>query len=341
MGSKDETVDFGLSPGERFEPDDLDDFDLSRPHIMTALGPSDPASLGLTLHHEHVICKPLDVGAEDPDLMLDDPARSLAELEDAFRVGLRAIVDMTPADYSRDVTDICWIAQRSPVHIIVVTGHHKDKHAAPYLGERSVDEIASNNIREVKEGIDGTAVRAGVVKAGTSLNEITTVEERVLRAAARTHLATGVPISTHTDRGTMALEQLAIFADEGVSRDRVVVGHLDFALDEAYLRRVLDTGAFVSFDQVSKSKYASDRERAAMLKRLIDAGHSSQLLISGDLARKSYLLAYGGSPGWRYLIEQFPLFMMEAGIEAAAVRQILIDNPSRALTISAASSAAL
>jgi predicted metal-dependent phosphotriesterase family hydrolase len=333
--SRDETYVFGLAPGERFEPneDEEEPFDLAKPHVMTALGPIDPDDLGFTLHHEHVVCKPLDVGTADPDLMLDDPARSLAELEDAFNVGLRAIVDMTPADYGRDILDATWVAQHSSVHLILITGHHKDAHAAPYVGDESIDEIAARNVRELTEGIDGNSIKAGLIKAGTSLNRITAVEDRVLRAAARAHLATGAPISTHTDRGTMALEQIAVLREEGVDPQRVIVGHLDFALDEAYLRRVLDTGTFISFDQISKTKYASDEDRAAMVKRLVDAGFADRLLLSGDLARKSYLKAYGGGPGWSYLVEEFPILLMEAGLDAPTVRRLFVDNPARALTI--------
>lgn len=330
---KDETFDFGLEPGESFEPEELeDDFGADQPHVMTALGPIPPDALGVTLHHEHIIAKPLDAGSGDPDLLLDSTEMALAELEDAFSVGVRTIVDMTPADYGRDPTAIYWVAQRSPVHIVVVTGHHKHLHAAPWIGDRSIEEIAATSISEIQGGIAGTPIRAGVIKAGTSLNEITAVEERVLRAAARAHLATGAPISTHTDKGTMALEQLAILRNEGVDSARVIVGHLDFALDEAYLQKVLATGAFVSFDQVSKEKYAPDAARAAMLHRLAAAGHLGQLLISGDLARKSYWLAYGGVPGFRYLVESFPVMLMEAGFSATSVRQMLVDNPALALS---------
>jgi phosphotriesterase-related protein len=325
--------DWGLAEGESFEPDELaDEIGVDQPHVMTALGPVDPGALGVTLHHEHVIAKPMDVGAADPDLLLDSPDAAFAELEDAFFVGLRAIVDMTPADYGRDPAAILWVAQRAPVHVIVVTGHHKHLHAAPWVGDKSASEIAAVSIDEIRNGIDGTGMRAGVIKAGTSLNEITGVEDRVLRAAAIAYKETGAPISTHTDKGTMALEQLAVLRDEGVPSQRVIVGHLDFALDEDYLLRVLDTGAFASFDQVSKEKYAPDAERAAMLKRLADAGYLDRLLISGDLARKSYWLSYGGGPGFRYLVESFPVSLMEAGFTAADVRQILVDNPQMALT---------
>lgn len=324
--------DWGLAPGESFEPEELDDISTDQPHVMTALGPIAPGALSLTLHHEHVIAKPMDVGSKDPDLLLDSVDAAIAELEDAFYLGLRGIVDMTPADYGRDPAAILWVAQRVPVHVVVVTGHHKHPHAAPWVGDKSVAEIAAESISEILDGIGGTTLRAGVIKAGTSLNEITEVEERVLRAAAQAHLATGAPISTHTDKGTMALEQIAILHQEGVDPTRVIVGHLDFALDEDYLLRVLDTGAFVSFDQVSKTKYAPDEDRAAMIAKLASRGHLNQLLISGDLARKSYWLAYEGGPGFRYLFESFPVTLMEAGLSAVDVRTILVENPEIALT---------
>lgn len=329
----DTTYDFGLEPGESFEPDDLtEDFDLSQPHVMTALGPIEPEALGITLHHEHIIAKPTDVGADDPDLLLDSVDAALAELEDAYYAGARTIVDMTPADYGRDPAAIYWVAQRAPVHIVVATGHHKHLHAAPWVENRTAQEIANVSIDEIRNGIAGTPVRPGVIKAGTSLNEITDVERRVLQAAAIAHCETGAPISTHTDKGTMALEQLSILRDAGVSPERVIVGHLDFALDEDYLLRVLDTGAFVSFDQVSKEKYAPDSARAQMMRKLADAGHLGQLLFSGDLARKSYWLAYGGGPGFRYLVESFPVILMEAGFSALEVRQLLVDNPQLTLS---------
>ena len=322
--------------------DDLDErlaaedetIDLVRPHVMTALGPIDPGALGVTLHHEHVIAKPLDVGADDPDLLLDDVHAALDELEDFHSVGGRAVLDATPRDYGRDIAALTWVAQRSPVHLIVVTGHHKGRHAASHVAGKSPDEVAAESVRELTDGIDGTATKAGAIKAGTSLNEILPEEETVLRAAARAHLATGAPITTHTERGTMALEQIAVLREEGVDPSRVILGHMDFKLDdEAYLRSVIETGAFVSFDQISKTKYASDEARAAMVKMLVDAGHGEQLLLSGDLARKSYLRAYGGGPGLAYLVERFPLLLMEAGLDAPMVRRLLVDNPARALTI--------
>jgi predicted metal-dependent phosphotriesterase family hydrolase len=330
----DEEFDYGLAEGESFEPVDLDDdFDLSQPHVMTALGPIDPGALGFTLHHEHVFNRTNPLSAADADLILDDPAASLTDLEVYFAAGGRAIVDMGPADYGRSVEDLRWIAQRSPVHVILTTGHHKDLICAPYLGDYDTDTIVANNLRDLQQGIDRTEVRAGLVKAGTSLNEITAVEQRVLEAAAKTQVASGAPISTHTERGTMALEQVELLTTAGADPGKIILGHLDFRLNDVpFLLDVLGSGVFVSFDQWAKTKYAADEDRASVLHKLADAGYLGQLLISGDMARKSNHFGYGGTIGFDYFLDRVPLFLMDAGFDAPSVRTIFIDNPARALT---------
>jgi phosphotriesterase-related protein len=290
---------------------------------MTALGPIEPGALGLTLHH--AISRPTEL--DDPDGMVDGLAAALAELEDAFQVGLRSIVDMTTADTGRDMRDVVWVTRRAPVHIILATVYHGYKKEAPTARDAVTQLIAETFIRELTDGIDGSDVRAGVIWAGTSFNEITTVKRSVPEAAAIAQLATGGPIETHTGSGTMALEQVEALRNAGADLTNVAIGHLDDDLDERYLRSVLETGVFIFFDQVSMTENVSDTDRAAMLKRLIDSGHLSQLLVSGNLAQ-------GGGSGLRYLVERFPLVMMEAGLTAEQVRAIYIDNPARLLTIS-------
>src|SRR4051794_24115537 len=88
-----QTHDYGLDEQEHFEPDELDEFfDLTQPHVMTALGPIRPDDLGFTLHHEHLIARVPALAAEDPDLVLDDREAALAELELFHGAGGRAIV---------------------------------------------------------------------------------------------------------------------------------------------------------------------------------------------------------------------------------------------------------
>ncbi len=331
-----EDSDYGLDAGESFEPSFLDDeraIDTTRePHVMTVLGPVAADDLGVCLHHEHILCDPVAVTADEPDFRLDDIDRASEEIESYLTAGGKAIVDASPRDYGRDIKGLRAIAQRVPVHIVAVTGRHKHLHAERMVNSLDVESLTHEYVTELVQGIGEEAIRPGVIKFGTSLDEMTPVEEAAARAAARTHLTTGAPITTHLETGTHAHRQLDVLEEEGVDLSRVILGHLDRSLDRDYLTSVLDRGAFCSFDQIGKRVYGEDDPKITMLLELLDDGYEDQLLISQDFARKSMLASYGGSPGLVHLIERFTLDLMERGAPAWIVMKLLVDNPARALT---------
>ncbi|HYH13063.1 MAG TPA: hypothetical protein VD789_11965, partial [Thermomicrobiales bacterium] len=132
---------------------------------------------------------------------------------------------------------------------------------------------------------------------------------------------------------TMALEQLELLAAAGVEASRVVVSHLDFVEDDAYIRAVADTGAFVSFDQLGKPYCGPDQPKARRIAELVRSGYRDQILISHDFARRSLLTGYSGRPGLSYIVEQFAIMLLEEGLEALDVRAILVDNTARAMAV--------
>lgn len=331
-----EDTDYGLDPGETFEPEDAGEepeVSTDGPYIMTVLGPIEPDELGITLVHEHLLCDPVAVTGEEPDFRLDNEDFASEEIEAFVTRGGRAIVECSPRDYGRDAAGLVRLAMRAPVHLIAVTGRHKDLHASQMENATDVERLTAEFVADVQEGMDGTEARAGVIKIGTSLNEITNVERASIEAAGAAHRSTGAPVTTHTEAGTMALEQIDLLGEAGVPPQRIIVGHLDRRLDFDYLSEVANRGVFLSFDQVSKTHYNSDVDRAAMIARLVGAGFGEQILLSHDHGRKSLYIAYGGYPGITYITERFMLQLMEAGVEAMDVRRMLIENPARALTI--------
>lgn len=325
---RDAEYDYGLEPGERFEPDEeLDEpFDLTRPHVMTALGPVDPGALGFTLPGEYVYCRP---PGGDPDLQLDDVARAVAELEGYALSGGRTLVDLSTGDFGRDAGEIRWVAERVPVHLVVAAGFRRFRPDTAEPGDTNSDEVAERIRRETVEGIDGTTVRAGVIVVGVTGNDIPEAEWEGVRAAARAHLTTGAPVTILADRGTRALETLSILVDAGVDPARVTTGGFDVTSDDDATRRLLGAGAFVRIQGWGRSP---EGELAAMVMRFLDAGYGEQLLISGGFSRRSQWLAYGGGPGFVHFIDKVPLTLMEAGLGALAVRLLFVENPARALT---------
>jgi phosphotriesterase-related protein len=238
------------------------------------------------------------------------------------------MVDASTPDYGRDLVGLHALAQLVPVHIIAVSGRHKHLHASLMAGAGDEELLVEELHADLND-----VIRPGLLKFGTSQDEITAVERANVQAVIRVAAEYGYPVTTHTEAGTMAHEQLALVESRGLDPRRVIVGHLDRRLEWSYLADVARTGAWLAFDQVGKSRFGPDRPKAEMIVRLAEAGFADQLLISQDLARTTDFITRGGSPGWTHLIERFTIELMEAGAGAMLVRNLLIDNPSRALTI--------
>ncbi|SRR6266702_406754 len=302
--------------------------------IMTVTGPLDPSLLGVTYAHEHLLGGPPDWSPDhqDSDLTMLSFDAAVKELEIFKLAGGQAVAEMSPSDYNRSPTQLRDLSITTGVHIIMTTGLHKEAFSHPFTAESTVDELAASFTRDVVNGVGQIVVRAGVVKAATSLNTITPGEEKVLRAAALTHLATGAPISTHTQNGTMGLEQLAIFKSLGVNLSRVAIGHVDRKLEYDYHKAMLDSGAYLIYDQISKEKYVPDRERVALLIRLVTEGYGDRIMLAGDFGRASYWTANGGGPGLTYILWRFVPWLISEGMSEEAARAMLTDNPARFFT---------
>lgn len=301
--------------------------------IRTVLGDIPPGELGVCYPHEHVLGQPPE-HLFDPDLLLTDENAAFRELTWFKEAGGRAIVDMSTPDYGRDAAGLKRISAATGVHIVCATGFNKEKFSEPFLRDASVEGLAANYTREIEVGIGDTGVRAGLIKASSSLDRVSPLAEKMFRAAARAHEQTGAPISTHTEAGTLALEQIELLRDGGVDPRRVIIGHLDRKLDWEYLRAIAASGVYLGFDQVGKEKYYPDRERIDFILRLTAEGFGRQVLLSGDLAKRSYLPGYGtgGGPGLTYILWRFVPWLREAGLAEDAIQDLIVHNPARALS---------
>ena len=312
--------------------------DDAAPMIQTVRGPIGAADLGVCYGHEHLLGSPPDPSPEEMDFVLDDEDAAVREMRNFRRAGGSAVVEMTTPDYGRDAAGLHRISERTGVHIVCAAGYNKDPFSAPFVGGASVEELTERFVREIVEGVDGSGVRAGLVKAASTLNEISPLAEKVFRAAAAAHLRTGAPISTHTEAGTMALEQVRLLESAGVDPRRVVIGHMDRKLDLSYHLEAASAGVFLGYDQIGKAQYYPDRARAEAIARLVDAGHGNQILLGGDLARRSYWPAWGHAegPGFAWILEGFVPRLREVGLSDAAIDDLLINNPARAFAFSEA-----
>lgn len=298
--------------------------------IRTVLGDVSPEGLGVTLGHEHIITGP-PADITDADLRMDNERKACDELVSFKAAGGSAMVEMTTVDYGRDIAALARISLQTGIHIIAATGYNKGKFADRISSQLSTQQIADWMIDEIRAGASRTQHRCGVIKAASSLDHAGPHERRVFEAAAAAHLATGVPISTHTEAGTWALEQMQLLRDFGVSPDRVLLGHLDRKPDIGYLREVAATGAYMGFDQCGKHKYLPDAARVELIVKLVTEGYARQLIVSGDMARCSSLQAYGGGPGYAHVPTTIAAHLTQAGLATQDIEALIGSNARRLL----------
>lgn len=299
--------------------------------VRTVLGDLEPSALGATAVHEHLLTEPR--AGQGDDLRLDDEERMAAELVRFREAGGEAILEATTPEFGRNPAGLRRLSGRTGVAVVAVTGHQHEDFWRGVLELESVseEELTERFLRDLTEGMDGTEARAGAIKVGTSLDEVTPAEHKVIRAAAAAQRATGAPIVTHTTAGTAALAQVEALEAAGADLSRVCVGHLDRRLVWEEHLALARRGVFLGYDQISKEKYAPDAERARFVGRLAEEGHAGQVVLGGDLARRSYHPSYGGGPGLAHLLEGFLPLLIAQGLSAEAARALVVDNPARLL----------
>ncbi|MCT1902053.1 phosphotriesterase [Oceanobacillus sojae] len=324
--------------------------------IRTIHGDIKPSTLGFTYSHEHIVCRPpYWVEQEKDDLLLDDKEKSKLDVLDFQKLGGQAIVDATAVDYGRDIQAVKEIAEETGITIIGTAGFNKSflwdasipEHVKKVTGDyatyyqwidaKSVNELADFVIREIEEGLEGTGIRGGQVKFGTGYNRITPLEEKTLRAVAIAHHETKAPMHSHTEAGTMGLEQIELLQKENVNLEYMSFGHMDRNPDPYYHEQIAQTGAYLSFDGISKIKYAPESTRIQCILDLVKKGYEDQILVSGDTARKSYYKHYDYGLGLEYIIGKWvPRFIDEAyknGFDGEKlIDKFFIQNPARCFT---------
>lgn len=153
-------------------------------------------------------------------------------------------------------------------------------------------------------------------------------QNKVLRAAIRAHIETGIPMITHTSLGTMAKEQVDIFSEFTQAFDKIILSHVDLSGDIEGVLSLVHRGVNVGFDTTGKENYMPDITRVEMLKRLCDEGYSHKVLLSMDITRKSHL-KYKGGLGYGYLICDFLPKLRAVGIKSEDIKNMTSNNARR------------
>lgn len=309
------------------------------PTVNTVLGPVDVADLKFTLMHEHVMVSSAGIPHTFPELIDRDRFVSLSvqALKDAAADGVSAYVDVTTMDLGRDVEVLRRVAEQSEVHIVPCTGIWLDIPRA--VSRITPDELARVFIREIEVGIEGTGIKAGVIKVATSEEGVTPANDIVLRAAAKTCNETGVPITTHTAAlAKVGNDQIAIFEEEGVDLRRVYIGHSNDTADLDYLSGIARKGCLLGMDHYPGGRTGglNWEERTQVIKELVDMGLADFVTMSHDFS-----LSYDDSPataadratynpdGICFIPRKVVPKLRELGVSQQQIDAMTIDAPRR------------
>ena len=260
--------------------------------VNTVRGPIDASELGRTLMHEHVFVLSPEIAMNWPtgwDRASQVP-RAVERLTELHEAGIGTIVDLTVPGLGRDIELLQEVAARVALNIVVATGYYTYDVLPHYFGLRTsamqatgVDALDEFFTYDFEEGIAGSGVRPGILKCCTDEPGLTPDVERVLRAVARVHRRTGLPISTHTHAPSKrGLDQARVFGEEGVDPSRVVIGHSGDTADLDYLGALVDEGYTLGMDRFGVDVYAPMAQRVDTVARLCEAGRAGQMVLSHD-----------------------------------------------------------
>lgn len=352
--------------------------------ITTVLGPVPPDSLGLTSMHEHVLCdgrfflrrygdklpKDLPVKPEDPVRMdnlglhrrnypltydavvMGDEDVMAAELADFKASGGSALVDMSTPGLRSDVAGIRRLSEKTGVHIITTTGLYTEDSWPEKFRSLTIEEYKQFMLGEIRGGIGDTGVFAGHIKV--AVTDLTRQQERVLRAAARAAMESGLSMTVHPGFiiGSDGRRIVKIIREEGMNLGRAIIAHTDGFLSEHdlrtlilnpetwrlrldYAKELFDQGVNLAFDCFGQ--YYSleslgfilehDWQRLGGVVALIQAGYSPQMILGTDTFLKTLTRRFGGEGYCRLTRFVLPT-LKEVGVSEYDIRRMTVDNPS-------------
>ncbi|MCW4385061.1 hypothetical protein OH146_04650 [Salinibacterium sp. SYSU T00001] len=330
--------------------------------VESVTGPITPEQMGVTLPHEHVFINMTPTEPRDGFMTVwqervDDVSRFVA-------AGGTTLWDMTNGELSNHAAPVYF--DRDPAHqvqnpttgsrsianvlatkavadatgatVILGTGHYFQKYFDTEWWDRnSVTQIADYLIADLCDEIPGTGIRAGFLgEIASDLPHITAQEERSFRAAGRAAAETGVMISTHAPSFPTGEAQIDILVSEGVSPERIVIGHSDTVKSVDYSLDLLRRGVFIEYDCMMACKVGGTiiehelQRRVDYLARVIAEGYGHRILLSQDVSQRSHQASHGG-PGLTFLFEEFTERALRSGIGEDTLQSIFTDNPRRAM----------
>jgi phosphotriesterase-related protein len=262
--------------------------------VQTLGGPIDTGQLGTVLMHEHIFnltpeiqgCWP-GFNNWDPEVELPKAQQLLKELKDA---GYDTIVELSVCGLGRDIGLMSKSVEGTGLQVTVATGlytydvlprmWHFSGPDTLLGGDEPLDELMR---RDIEEGIEGTDIKAAMLKCAVDHDGVTEHVARVLRSCCRVHHQTNTPMTVHTHAPTeRGKDVLRVLEEEGVDPRRVVLAHCGDSPDLDYLEGLAQSGATLGMDRFGLDILLPFEDRVNTVVALCEKGLAAQMILSHD-----------------------------------------------------------
>jgi phosphotriesterase-related protein len=305
-------------------------------------GDIDCSKMGTTLMHEHILwfAGPMEENAGytpiPDDLESETVDFAVSLLNDAARVGIETVVDLTPF---RPIKLYARIAERTSVNIITSTGFYRRSKVPKWMADLNDEkQMEERMLKELTEGIDDTKIRAGIIKvAGEGGSDW---EKKTFRAAALVNKKTGTPIATHS--GSDAFDQFNLLLKSGANPHQILYSHVDVGRKgkPGDLLTIAKEGGYLEVDTFGQNFYTPWNELVSFLRSFCDAGFAGKVIISIDSnwhwENGEKIFEGAGPPNFdpnaanrtfAYMMTDAVPMLLKSGFSIKEVNTFLIDNP--------------
>ena len=337
--------------------------------VQTVRGWIEPSQLGRTLTHEHLVCdftptarrpeEPVEITLENVwevnynwfdapgNRVLLDREVAVREMQRMVNDGGQSVVEVSTYPMVLDPAGLLEVSERTGVHIVRGCGRYLDEFMGPEDRLRSVDDLVTDIVADIREGANGesadeTGIRAGIIGEIGCSWPWTDAERRSLQAAVIAQRETGAALSIHPGRNANApFEIVAFLKEAGADFSRTIMDHIDrriFIVED--ILRLADTGCVLEFDVFGWETslfvdgvdldQSSDGVRLTAIRALIDAGHLDQVVIAHDICQRTRQMEFGGH-GYGHIYRNIIPMMHRRGFSDEQIDTILVDNPARLL----------
>jgi phosphotriesterase-related protein len=252
--------------------------------------------------------------------------------------GYRTFVDPTAFGLGRDVRRIARVNEQVPgLNHVVCTGLYAFAELPGFLKDRSADALTELFVREIREGIDDTTIKAAFLKCAVERHGLVVDLPLILDAVAAAQKETGAPLMVHTNAvaksGLLAIEA---FTGHGVDPRRMVIAHAGDSNDLGYLRELADSGAALGFDRFNIPHFNPDEKRIDTLVALIAEGYVDRIHVSHDAAAWYDFMQHNPPfanerPDFLHIEREVLPKLIERGVTQAQIDEMLVQNPKRFL----------